>query len=143
MKLLFSICLLFLSSIVFSQRRSASFVLIDWRVQDIEPTSPDSLAKELTAPYSTELEKVRSIFRWITEHISYNVMRFQSRPVVYHDDGIESADDTCAVLKPLNIRVANIVLKRGVTVCEGYARLFKTLCDYAGIRSEIIDGYAR
>ncbi|HYH14422.1 MAG TPA: transglutaminase domain-containing protein, partial [Flavisolibacter sp.] len=35
------------------------------------------------------------------------------------------------------------VIHRRVAVCDGYARLFKTLCDYAGIRSEIIYGYAR
>jgi hypothetical protein len=28
-------------------------------------------------------------------------------------------------------------------VCDGYSRLFKTLCDYAGIKSVIIYGYAR
>jgi transglutaminase/protease-like cytokinesis protein 3 len=142
MKLLLCFHLLLLSSAAFSQSR-ATFGWIDWKVQDIESASPDTLAKRLTAPYSTELEKVRSIFRWITEHISYNVMRFQPQPVIYRDDGVESADDTSSVLKPLNERVANIVLKRKVTVCEGYARLFKTLCDYAGIKSEIIDGYAR
>jgi len=143
MKRMLCFCLLCLPSLVFSQRRSASFASIDWRVQDIEATSPDTLSKQLTAPCSTELEKVRSIFRWITGHISYNVMRFQPHPVMYHDDGVESADDTSSVLKPLDERVALIVLKRRVTVCEGYARLFKRLCDYAGIKSEIIAGYAR
>jgi hypothetical protein len=30
-----------------------------------------------------------------------------------------------------------------VAVCNGYARLFKTLCDYAGVRAEVVTGYAR
>lgn len=46
-------------------------------------------------------------------------------------------------LKPLNVRVAETVLQRREAVCDGYARLFTTLCDYAGIRSEIIVGYAK
>ena len=46
-------------------------------------------------------------------------------------------------LKPLSERVAETVLQRKVAVCDGYARLFTTLCDYAGIRSAIIVGYAR
>ncbi|MGB5028453.1 MAG: transglutaminase domain-containing protein, partial [Chitinophagaceae bacterium] len=46
-------------------------------------------------------------------------------------------------LKPLNERVAEMVLKRKEAVCDGYARLFSTLCQYSGIRSEIIVGYAR
>jgi hypothetical protein len=36
-----------------------------------------------------------------------------------------------------------MVLERGYAVCDGYSRLFKTLCSYAGIRSELISGYGR
>ena len=43
----------------------------------------------------------------------------------------------------LNERIAVEVLKKREAVCDGYARLFKILCDYAGLRSEIITGYAR
>jgi hypothetical protein len=39
--------------------------------------------------------------------------------------------------------VAETVLQKGEAVCDGYARLFTTLCDYAGICSEIIIGYAK
>ena len=49
----------------------------------------------------------------------------------------------CPVCVHLDERVARIVLKRKQTVCAGYARLFKTLCDFAGIKSEIITGYAK
>jgi hypothetical protein len=55
----------------------------------------------------------------------------------------EEADDTGYVLKPLNLRVAETVLNRRLAVCDGYARLFKVLCDYSNVPSEIIYGYAR
>lgn len=45
-------------------------------------------------------------------------------------------------MKPLSERVATDVLIKRIAFCDGYARLFKTLCDYAGIRSEVITGYA-
>jgi transglutaminase/protease-like cytokinesis protein 3 len=54
----------------------------------------------------------------------------------------DDANDTGA-LKPLNERVAEGVLRKRVAFCDGYARLFKTLCDYAGITSELITGYAK
>ena len=142
MKLLICCCLLLFSSICFSQNSKKNFSQIDWRTEDINSDSPDTLAKLLTAPYTLEIDKVRSIFRWITEHIEYNTLRFQPY-IKYHDDGIESAEDSLPGLRPLNERVARIVLKRRQTVCQGYARLFKTLCDFAGIKSEIIIGYAR
>lgn len=143
MKLLICCCLLFISILCFSQNKKANFSAIDWRVENIESDSPDTLAQLLTAPYTTQLEKVRSIFRWITEHIEYNTLRFQPQPAIYHDDGIESEEDSLPGLRPLDERVSRIVLKRKQTVCEGYARLFKTLCDFAGISSEIITGYAK
>jgi hypothetical protein len=46
-------------------------------------------------------------------------------------------------LPSLNERVATKVISDGRAVCEGYARLFQSLCDHAGIRSQIITGYAR
>lgn len=143
MKLLICCCMMFISQLCFSQSKKANFSAIDWRVENIESTSPDTLAHLLTAPYSTELEKVRSIFRWITQHIEYNTIRFQPQPVIYADDGVEAEDDSLPGLRPLDERVARIVLKRRQTVCAGYARLFKSLCDFAGIKSEIITGYAR
>jgi len=142
MKLLICCCLLLFLHNSFAQKKSVNFSAIDWHAENTESTSPDTLALLLTEPYSTQLEKVRSIFRWITDHIEYNTLRFQPY-AKYHDDGIEAEDDSLPYLLPLDERVARIVLKRKQTVCEGYARLFKTLCNLAGIKSEIITGYAR
>src|SRR6185503_5445561 len=52
-------------------------------------------------------------------------------------------DDTGMIIKPLNLRVAETVLRRKMAVCDGYARLFKTMCDNAGIPCEVVTGYAR
>jgi transglutaminase/protease-like cytokinesis protein 3 len=104
--------------------------------------TPDSLAKQLTADYKTDREKVTSIFRWITENISYNIRpSYRANRNPAGEDLLDEVDDTEA-LKPLSERVAIDVLNRRVAFCDGYARLFKTLCDYAGIKSEIITGYA-
>jgi transglutaminase/protease-like cytokinesis protein 3 len=55
----------------------------------------------------------------------------------------EEPEDTAGPLPSLNERVAAKVLRRKIAFCDGYSRLFKTLCDHAGIRSEIISGYAQ
>ncbi|MFN2458909.1 MAG: transglutaminase domain-containing protein [Chitinophagaceae bacterium] len=135
---------IFLTTLSFAQERSAGFSFIGRRTQTIEPTSPQVLAQKITASYKTDLEKVRSIFRWITENIEYNVIVFNK--FVRHTPGRyvqADDDDTSTVLKPLDERVAEGVLKRKTAVCDGYARLFKTLCNYAGIKAEVITGYAR
>jgi Transglutaminase-like superfamily len=127
MRKLLTICLLFYTLVAFGQ-------------SDIE-----TLAQQLTSSCKTEREKVTKIFRWITDNISYRI-RSNRIPVIgaasLRFSQSEEEPDTSA-LKPLNERVAETVLKTRLAVCDGYSRLFSTLCDYAGIRSEIIVGYAK
>ena len=100
---------------------------------------PATLAKQLTAAGVTDKEKVTRIFRWITDNISYTVFRKPVSPFV----PVAWEQDEDGPLKPLNERVAIDVLKRRTALCDGYARLFKTLCDFAEIPSAIIQGYAK
>lgn len=112
----------------------------------VETHNPQALSQKLTAPYNTEAEKVRAIFRWITDNISYNVKphynSLGNSNNVSNNFYSEDVNDTAA-LKSLSERVAEGVLRKKVAFCDGYARLFKTLCDYASIKSEVITGYAR
>lgn len=138
MKLLLGVFFVVVMNIAFSQVKSVSLSNID------EFTSPATLSKLLTTNDTTNLQKVKSIFRWVTDNIAYNVKSFQNRVNPYSADyWLEEDDDKSPVLKPLNERVAEMVLKRRTAVCDGYARLFKSLCDYSGIRCEIITGYAK
>jgi len=85
--------------------------------------SIESLASYLTKPASNELEKVRAIFRWITENIAYDTQGFFSGK--YGDLSPEG------------------VLKNRRAVCEGYARLFESLAQAAGLEAVKIRGYAK
>lgn len=102
--------------------------------------TPDSLSRMLTKVYTSDRDKVTSIFRWITENISYNVRPYYNAS--HSSDKHNYDDDDTGALKPLSERVAIEVLKKRIAFCDGYARLFKTLCDYAGIKSEVVSGYA-
>ncbi len=125
-----------------AQNQAGNAVPVKKRTEKALELTPDSLSRYLTSDYKTDREKVTSIFRWITENISYNIRPYygysRNTDISYADD---EAEDTGA-LKPLSERVAIDVLRKRVAFCDGYARLFKTLCDYAGIKSEIITGYA-
>lgn len=107
--------------------------------------TPAELAQELTLNCTTDLEKVKAIFYWITSNIDYRTKapvfarnRRRATTLVIEDDN----NDTAA-LKPLDERVAEKVLDERVAVCDGYARLFKTLCSYSGLKAEVVHGYAR
>ena len=144
MRCVFIISMLFVCCAAFAQR-NADFNAIDYNVQNIEPALPPVLAKTLTAPYSNDLQKVRAIFSWIAQHIEYssgkrNYMKTISLP---HSFSRSTAANDTSAIQSANEFVAEIVLANKAGRCEGYARLFKTLCDYAGIRSEIVTGFAR
>jgi hypothetical protein len=112
---------------------------------DIDLTNPSLLARQLTAACSTERQKVTAIFKWITDNIAYNtgpsrsVSRRKSKPVMMP---VDDPDDGKA-LPALSDRVAINVLRDKKAVCEGYARLFQSLCQHAGIISALVTGYAR
>jgi len=138
----FLIILFFLPLRFYSQVGQTNYCAIDNKVGSIPVAKTDSLARQLASLGKSDREKVRAIFRWITEHIDYNVMPFGQRKNVTRQFYKESEDSSLA-LPPLNERIAAKVLNTGVAFCEGYSRLFKTLCDHAGIRAEVIYGYAR
>jgi hypothetical protein len=123
-----------------TQRYQQNFRIVDNYVEEIKPAAPAILAQQLTTPFTTELEKVRAIFRWISNNIDYRIREFQPK---FKSRPAGEVDDDTAALKPLDERVAEEVINNKVAVCDGYARLFKTLCRYAGIESELITGYAR
>ena len=103
----------------------------------------DSLAQKLTAAATSDLQKVTALFNWITDNIAYRARGIYPRFSRVTRSLDEQLDEDTSVYKTLDERVAEQAFKNKEAVCDGYARLFKTLCDYAGITSEVIVGYAR
>jgi transglutaminase/protease-like cytokinesis protein 3 len=126
----------FISLTSMAQPGSDNAEKIDRKILKIPVSPPAILASHLIAGMETEWGKVRAIFRWITANISYKGKESTKK-------NLKLLNDEDTVFYSLDERIACSVLENKVAVCEGYARLFKTLCDYAGIRSEIIHGYAR
>lgn len=104
----------------------------------------DSLAQRLTATALTEKQKVQAIFYWITSNIAYKVKsRYLTPQTAVLRYTLEDPADTAGNYSSLTERVAHLAYKKRVAVCDGYARLFKTLCNYSGLQCEIVTGYAR
>ncbi|MBI3410319.1 MAG: hypothetical protein HY040_18425 [Planctomycetes bacterium] len=106
--------------------REKLFPLIDKRALAATPeaeASVDSLAAYLAKPAKNDLDKVRAIYRWITDRIAYDVDGFLAKNL---------GDNTVAG-----------VLKNRKCVCEGYARIFVALCKEAGVEAVQIRGHAR
>ncbi|HEX8314389.1 MAG TPA: transglutaminase domain-containing protein [Flavisolibacter sp.] len=132
---------MFFFALAGKSQQKANFSSIDWKVQSMEAPTPDSLAGLIKTNFTTPLEKVRAIYSWIATHIEYNTNIYKPWLASYH----YSPDplDTAAVWPSGDEMVARKVMRKRSAVCDGYARLFKVLCDYAGVEAQIVQGYAR
>lgn len=90
---------------------------------DSVKSSMVNLVDYLIEPAQTDLEKVRVIYRWITDNIAYDTDAFFSGQ--YGDTSPEG------------------VLSSGKSICSGYSGLYKNLLDLAGVTSVEISGYAK
>ncbi|KAJ8270177.1 hypothetical protein GJAV_G00111220 [Gymnothorax javanicus] len=83
----------------------------------------EALVLELLKRASSDLEKLRAIWMWVTHHIAYDV------------EGLRNP----------NLRSSSSadVLRSGKAVCAGYAGIFQEMCRIAGIECERVSGYSK
>ena len=144
MSILFTLLFIVASLLSFGQATKNNFSLIDQKVKTIQSNSIDSLSTMLCSSYKTPIEKVRSIFKWVTENIEYDVVGYHNINEIYSGlfrPTISIIDSV--VFKDYNDRIVEKVLKEKRAICDGYARVFKTLCDKANIQSVITSGHIR
>ncbi|XP_061098728.1 kyphoscoliosis peptidase-like [Conger conger] len=82
-----------------------------------------ALVQELQKGASSDLEKLRAIWMWVTHHIEYDVEGLRN-------PGLRTGN-------------ADDVLKSGKGVCAGYAGLFQEMCRVAGIECETVSGHSK
>ena len=100
------------------------------------------LSFQLTQGLSTDVEKLRSIFIWITQNISNDntiYERNKRKRKKYLKDSLQLIEWNHHIWRKTIARL----LKKKKTVCTGYAYLLKEMCRYAGIEARIVNGYSR
>ncbi len=93
------------------------------------PAEVRELAGEITKDCTNEASKARAIYDWLTANITYDTAEWRNI--------VSGADDYIHPHDPAS------VLKRGTTVCIGYAWLFDDLCTSAGLESTYLIGDVR
>ena len=94
-------------------------------VPDTLKTCP-SIARYLTDGLSTDLEKARALYIWITHNITYDLDQINSAQS-YHSSQ----------------ELIEEVLKKRTGVCQDYAELFLAMSKSVGLESYLISGYTR
>lgn len=126
MKLILIVALLFLeiTNTYSNEFWKKDYAKVDSLARTIKATSSiEELALQLTSGYSSEWEKYRSIFTWVSNNISYDLGALKNAKL-RETDPIE-------------------VIKNGKAVCAGYSSLFSKLCEIAKLECVTIIGWGR
>lgn len=102
------------------------------------------LTIDITRNAATDSLKAYRIFRWLTNNISYDVATFTGAEDPYKKLGDGPEGYSQAQFDDwYDEQVSLMVLQRRKAICDGYARLFKALCSYAGLEAAYISGYGK
>jgi hypothetical protein len=126
------LCLFVFPALILAQSTDVAYKKVDSLVLAYETHRQpgfDSLVRFVNHSFSSDTDKVRAYYRWITETIDYDVdlmLAMSEGDEIRH----QSQDP-------------DTVFDRRIAVCEGYARLLKKFCESSNISCEIIPGYSK
>lgn len=142
------IFLLFISLYSFGQL--SDFKEIDFKkadslayvYQDENLSNLPVLSHNLTANLTTDVEKFRAIYTWVSisienDYSSYLTTKKKRKKLSENQEALIEWNTNYTP------RVFENLLKHKKTACTGYAYLIRELAALAGINSKIVDGYGR
>ena len=143
-----TLVLFLISSFAFGQ--GSDFGHIDFKKADSIALSYEGeslknlpvLTHKLTASLSTDVEKFRAIYTWV----STNIENDYSSYVKTRKKRKKLSENRKALIvwnNSFTPKVFENLLKYRKTACTGYAYLIRELASLAGIHCKIIDGYGR
>lgn len=143
---------LFFNSFAYSQ----DFKSVDSIVNSYPAYSnPENLANKINADFKREANKVRAIFKWITNNIRYDINEYYHPKIVHQieystyqysseKERLKKAQAAKEeIQKKANNKIVTEAFIKKIGVCEEYVQSFKKLADLLGIESEIIRGNVR
>lgn len=102
------------------------------------------LTSTLTTPYTDSVHKLRAIFIWIADNIEYDYKLYNSGSKEWNYFECSGSKASCAQARiDWNNKHLEYVLNKKKTVCNGYTKLFKRMCNMVGIQNEMVDGYVK
>ena len=136
------------SAILFSQR--ADFSTIDFSIADrIAERNKGAglnnlpvLTHDLTSHFSTDVEKFRAIYTWVSTNIENDYRGYQKT----RNKRIQLANDQEAFLawnSGYAPKMFQKMLKDKQTACSGYAYLIREMAELADIECKIVNGFGR
>lgn len=143
---LFIIASIFASSVTLGQ--AGDFSDVDFSNADsiagLYPMHPLNdlkiLSDKLTRPLTTDVEKFRSIFKWVCTNTQSDYILFKQS---HKNRSKLSGEALMKWEKEFSVRVFSVLVNEHRTICSGYAYLVKELAFHAGLKCKIVNGYGR
>jgi Transglutaminase-like superfamily len=111
------------------------------------PFTEDVIAatSQLTKNCYSNIEKFRVLYKWITEHIEYDIAMYNKGLNKEYGVTISCKDKNDCDLKfhDYYFQYCKSILRKKAGICDGYARLYKVMCDFAKIPCEVVEGHAK
>ncbi|MBP5399355.1 MAG: transglutaminase domain-containing protein [Alphaproteobacteria bacterium] len=89
----------------------------------------NSLTRYLVAPLDDDYDKAKIIAYWIASHINY-------------DEYLYNGSEVTKLMASHSLQSPEQLLESRVGICSEFAMLFDQMCKIAGIRGNIVRGYA-
>ncbi len=104
--------------------------------------NPQQLANRISKDFSSDIDRVRASFKWITNNISYSLdYYFHNQRTIsftYRNEREREIE-----LQKIRDKIVNDAFISKSGVCEEYAQSLKKLCDLMNIESILLKGYVR
>ncbi|MFC2127237.1 transglutaminase domain-containing protein [Bacteroidota bacterium] len=101
-----------------------------------------TLAKQIDNDFSTNTNKTRALYIWLTKNIAYDLKEFKKGKKQY-SFRYSSQKELQNQIKKRNSELVHKTIKTKKAVCEGYAQTFKAVCDLLQIECEVISGFTK
>ncbi len=110
-------------------------------IKKVSGSDPVKLSKKITAPYSSEKEKIEAIYYWITHNIKYDFKMLEK----FQRDAAKMKNKkyTKEELEKHKRKLYEASLKSKKGICQNYASIFNALCTSANIESVYVRGVVK
>nr|WP_321453879.1 transglutaminase domain-containing protein [uncultured Carboxylicivirga sp.] len=103
----------------------------------------NDLAKRINKDYKSEMDKAAAIYTWIGLNVDYDVKTFFSNKNTSVEYSYQTLEEKEAIEKEIFDKIVQSTLRKKEAVCEGYASLYKALCDRCGLECVIVSGSSK
>jgi hypothetical protein len=124
-KLILTVCIIALFGYAGKCQVSSAQDRLALQIPEQAASSTSALSSYIKTHFASDSERVRAIFVWVTNNISYDVERLRHQP---QNERPPAAEE---------------ILRTRKGVCQGYADLFAELCRQCNIKAMVVPGYGK